>query len=297
MIESLVLLLALLLSSIFFALLWVHRGKEIERWYRSFLFPLLPGFFYVALELCSLPFRPSPGSIGERALYWSEFAIFSCMGLSCVLFYEAHRRLNGIQQPGLLPLPVFIALAAVNYALLLAGALDPDKAGLWECAVAVSVYGTLLYSWGATVLLLRYGKRIHLSTRAGILSAGIGLIYFPFFALTDLFRLEVPFFIELRPGRQQAYGLYYCMVCAGLLAHFGRSLRSQRQMDAGQRGILTRREEDLAQLILGGAKYGEIALSLGVSPSTVKTHARNLYRKLGVHSRAELSVALRRGQS
>lgn len=297
MIESPVLALALLGSSCFFALLWGHRGRDSGRWYRSFLYPLLPGFLYVTVELWSLLARPSLGSIGERALYWSEFSIFSCMGLSCVLFYEAHYRLNGIPRPRLIPLPLFIALTAVNYALLLAAALVPERANLWECAIAVNVYGTLLYSGAITVLFLRYGNRIHLATRAGVLSAGIGLIYFPFFALTDFFRLDVPVFVDMKPGRLQAYGLYYCIVGAVLLLHFNRSLRGLGRIEAAQRGILTRREEELARLILGGAKSGEIALAFGVSPSTVKTHVRNLYRKLGVHSREELSAALRRGES
>lgn len=53
--------------------------------------------------------------------------------------------------------------------------------------------------------------------------------------------------------------------------------------------VLTPREADvLAQLQLGRSN-GEIAVALSVSVETVRTHARSVFRKLGVRSRRELS--------
>jgi len=51
---------------------------------------------------------------------------------------------------------------------------------------------------------------------------------------------------------------------------------------------LTPREADICRLFLEGHALKEVAGQLGVSTSTASCHARNLYTKLGVHSRAEL---------
>jgi DNA-binding NarL/FixJ family response regulator len=40
-------------------------------------------------------------------------------------------------------------------------------------------------------------------------------------------------------------------------------------------------------LISRGFTYAEIARQLGVSVTTVQTHVRNVYGKLGVHNRSE----------
>lgn len=51
---------------------------------------------------------------------------------------------------------------------------------------------------------------------------------------------------------------------------------------------LTRRETEVLHLILAGKSNKEIADSLSLSESTVKTHAGNIYSKCGVAGRAEL---------
>ena len=51
---------------------------------------------------------------------------------------------------------------------------------------------------------------------------------------------------------------------------------------------LTAREADVLELLQGGQSNAEIAASLHVGVETVRTHARNIYRKLGVSSRREL---------
>jgi DNA-binding NarL/FixJ family response regulator len=53
--------------------------------------------------------------------------------------------------------------------------------------------------------------------------------------------------------------------------------------------VLTPREADVLDQLQLGRSNGEIAVALSVSVETVRTHARSVFRKLGVHSRRELS--------
>lgn len=48
---------------------------------------------------------------------------------------------------------------------------------------------------------------------------------------------------------------------------------------------LTNRELDVLRLVAKGFQFSEIAEVLGISPNTVTTHVRHIYRKLDVHSR------------
>jgi len=53
--------------------------------------------------------------------------------------------------------------------------------------------------------------------------------------------------------------------------------------------LLTPREADVLDHLRQGRANAEIALALHVSVETVRTHRRNIYRKLGVRTRRELS--------
>jgi DNA-binding NarL/FixJ family response regulator len=55
----------------------------------------------------------------------------------------------------------------------------------------------------------------------------------------------------------------------------------------GPADALSRREVQVLDLISRGFTYGEIARQLTVSITTVQTHVRNVYGKLGVHNRTE----------
>ena len=50
---------------------------------------------------------------------------------------------------------------------------------------------------------------------------------------------------------------------------------------------LSPRESEVLDLIARGFIYLEIADRMGVSVSTVQSHVRNIYGKLGVHNKAE----------
>jgi DNA-binding NarL/FixJ family response regulator len=55
-------------------------------------------------------------------------------------------------------------------------------------------------------------------------------------------------------------------------------------------GLLTRREAEVLPLLQRGYSNAQIAVALQVGVETVRTHARNIYRKLGVSSRRELAA-------
>jgi DNA-binding NarL/FixJ family response regulator len=62
------------------------------------------------------------------------------------------------------------------------------------------------------------------------------------------------------------------------------------------RSGLTRRESEVLVRLTAGAGTEEIALALGISKHTVRTHVQNLLTKLGVHSKLEASAyAVRHG--
>lgn len=56
----------------------------------------------------------------------------------------------------------------------------------------------------------------------------------------------------------------------------------------GEQGGLTEREGEVMLLICQGRSKGYIAENLCISENTVRSHARHLYAKLGVHSKQDL---------
>jgi len=53
--------------------------------------------------------------------------------------------------------------------------------------------------------------------------------------------------------------------------------------------LLTQREAEVLPMLQRGSSNAQIAAALNVSVETVRTHARNIYRKLGVSSRRDLA--------
>jgi DNA-binding CsgD family transcriptional regulator len=58
---------------------------------------------------------------------------------------------------------------------------------------------------------------------------------------------------------------------------------------------LTAREKQLCLLLARDPSHPDLADTMGVAVSTVITHQRSIYAKLGVHSRTELIGALQPG--
>ena len=53
---------------------------------------------------------------------------------------------------------------------------------------------------------------------------------------------------------------------------------------------LTKREKELAWLVLKRMTNKQIAIDLELSVCTVRTHVHNIYSKLGIHTRLQLVV-------
>ncbi len=65
-------------------------------------------------------------------------------------------------------------------------------------------------------------------------------------------------------------------------------------MADGEHGAdtLSNREQEVAAAYAGGQSYKEIARDLGLSPTTVRSHLRTVYSKLGVTSKIALAQSL-----
>ena len=53
---------------------------------------------------------------------------------------------------------------------------------------------------------------------------------------------------------------------------------------------LSRREQEILELLIEGLTYKEIAARCFISPETMNSHVKNIYQKLNVHSRAEATA-------
>jgi DNA-binding CsgD family transcriptional regulator len=66
-------------------------------------------------------------------------------------------------------------------------------------------------------------------------------------------------------------------------------LRARAKAPADHLGA---RELEIAQQIADGKDYKTIAIDMGISPATVKTHTINIYAKLGINDKARIAVEL-----
>ena len=67
-----------------------------------------------------------------------------------------------------------------------------------------------------------------------------------------------------------------------------------RKRDPSTLDQLTPQEVQIALLLAGGSTTREAAAAMFLSPKTIEYHLRNVYRKLGIHSREELSDVMAR---
>ncbi|WJW74912.1 LuxR C-terminal-related transcriptional regulator [Thiohalobacter sp. IOR34] len=84
--------------------------------------------------------------------------------------------------------------------------------------------------------------------------------------------------------------------CQQLIQRLASSSCKAEEEDGFRKHDLSAREHELLHLAAAGLKTGDIARRSCISEATVRNHFKSIYRKLGVHSRAEaVSLAMRKG--
>jgi DNA-binding NarL/FixJ family response regulator len=77
------------------------------------------------------------------------------------------------------------------------------------------------------------------------------------------------------------------MIAAKVLDYFQQRQKANAEL---QQTNLTEREKEILRLLIKGNSYKEIAALIFISVETLNSHIKNIYRKLNVHSRSELSA-------
>jgi len=68
----------------------------------------------------------------------------------------------------------------------------------------------------------------------------------------------------------------------------GGEIYCSKYVKSTMRNLLSEREKEIVKLISEGMSSRKIAEELSVSPRTVEAHRANIYRKLGIHTLADL---------
>jgi len=94
-----------------------------------------------------------------------------------------------------------------------------------------------------------------------------------------------------REHLQEALEVFDALTARGWAAQARAELRAAGGISGPQTRLpeLTPQQSEIAQLVAGGATNREIAAKLFLSPRTVDHHLRNIFARLGVRSRVELS--------
>lgn len=77
------------------------------------------------------------------------------------------------------------------------------------------------------------------------------------------------------------------MIAAKVLDYFQKQQKKYSELEESN---LTAKEKEILNLLMKGNSYKEIAAFLFISIETLNTHIKNIYRKVNVHSRSELSA-------
>jgi DNA-binding CsgD family transcriptional regulator len=206
--------------------------------------------------------------IGRSALYlWLMFLVFSLLGLGALLY----------------DMPITLISGSFAYGL---------GDGLGYIVICYMCAGAIKRSKSLRMF------RLYCLT-----------LFAEYFVISGLFSLYFNYFDS--PGKFPAFGVVLVLVSVSLLLmplmqkklfdadwtdglylrdmeEYSKPFAETEVINAKNNLDLTPREEEIFTMLLSGRAPKEIAFTLKISPYTVNFHQKNLYRKLGIQSRAEL---------
>lgn len=275
-----------------------HPGAKVARCYRSLLFPCVcTGVFGFAYQYTGIVSRSDDMTtlfftVGEAFAVsivlllvtmpaGRPFSMLKSFRYLCPLAFLA-LGLAAFAQDGLRPLSVGIASTVFNLCLILLMPICADlgrrssvsAAGLYAGAACfVNAFPTLGYLFGV-------GLGEGSPAFSWVALAGCALMVF---VVVLLGRRAEDDEIDLSVSDAQALLEYAQQQGGGVVIGRGYAA-SEIARDYG----LSEREREVLELALQGKTAPQVSSDLGISPSTVKTHLRNIFQKTNLHSRAEL---------
>ena len=165
----------------------------------------------------------------------------------------------------------------------------------WESALVTVI--NYLYVYSSLILVLpTIVATVYFSRKEGAANyALLSQIMIAFYPLLLFAPLDLVFFRE-SPFKliNLSYMVFSILVYQFLVKHYIYTYKMDEKSNKTDLNTLltkydvSKREKEIVELLLEGKSNREIAEVLFISPNTVKTHVKNIYRKLEVKNRVQL---------
>jgi DNA-binding CsgD family transcriptional regulator len=206
--------------------------------------------------------------IGRSALYlWLMFLVFSLLGLGALLYDTHVTIISGSFAYGLGD-----GLGYIVICYMCAGAIKRSKSLRMFRLYCLMFFIEYFVISGLFTLYFNYFDTPH-----KFLAFGVVLV------LVSVSLLLMPFMQKRLFDADWTDGLYLRD-----MEEYSQPFAQTEAINAENHLDLTPREEEIFTMLLTGRAPKEIAYTLKISYYTVLFHQKNLYRKLGIQSRAEL---------
>ncbi len=202
--------------------------------------------------------------------------------------------------------PYIIGVSAMGYVLLVASAYLPGLGLVAAALIGVGMAACALLPLFAMLVVKQYPSKWIVPTYIGL--AMLAVIVQS--VLVELFRtstvlLNISYlvvvillaflFLLLEPFLIYAMRRRYFEAPMATESEQGKQEEADPVMTENTvLALLTKREKEIVRLISCGHSNGDIAKMLFLSEHTVKDHTKNIYRKLNIHSRYELTALVNR---
>jgi DNA-binding CsgD family transcriptional regulator len=276
------------------------------------------GLLGVLLILCFVQFAYFRNRDGDESLLLALAIVQTACICSLPFILPRFLALRGYAFSGAPPIRFFgrasLVLGALELpALFLYSVLPSSRAGFRAPLTAVTIGIYILFTAGmlyTSIVLIAakpppdMGRKERAARRAfGILC----LLLFPLLLISYWFRhlldpgADTDSFLLPYLVMAAFYGLHSILELSFAVPML-RSAFAVPDEVGGERGSLrpaegrepfSRRELEVADLLARGRTYGEIGDALCISPLTVQTHAKRIYRKAGCRNKTELGDRIR----
>ena len=167
--------------------------------------------------------------------------------------------------------------------------------GLSKALNELFLYGSLFLLLPAVTASAYLGRTADKQKKQ--LLGGIIIVFIPNFALVIL---DLFFFMDSAYKLAYlSYAVFAILVYLFTASHYVHryvpetSALPESRSDFYKVADISEREQDIISLLIEGSSNKDISEKLFISPNTVKTHVRNIYRKAGVSNRLQLLSKIR----